>query len=78
MNLEPRFDKVLARYDEVRDLLASGEGGDAQTFARLSKEFSELEPVAEAVRAFRKARAEMEDSRALMADPDMRDLAEED
>jgi peptide chain release factor 1 len=82
MSLEQRFDKVLSRCDEVRDLLASGESGDSQTFARLSKELAELEPVADAVRRLRKLRAEMEDSRALMADPaaepDMRALAEEE
>lgn len=78
MNLEPQFDKVLYRCDEVRAQLSSGEGIDAQTFQRLSKELSELEPVAEAVIAFRKAREDMAQAAEMMADPDMKDLAEEE
>ena len=36
MNLEPQFDKVLYRHDEVRAQLSSGEGMDSQSFQRLS------------------------------------------
>ncbi len=81
MNLDEKFDKVLARHDELRDTLGRGMG-DAQSFAKLSKEYADLTPVAEAILAVRKARAEMADLEAMIADPEtdseMRSLAEEE
>ncbi|TAN74535.1 MAG: peptide chain release factor 1 [Magnetospirillum sp.] len=82
MNLETQFDKVLYRHDELRAQLASGEGIDSNTIVRLSKELAELDPVVEAVQAFRKARDEMTDAAVMMqdasADADMRAMAEEE
>jgi peptide chain release factor 1 len=75
MNLDSQLDKVLYRYDELRELLASGDGS---SFARLSKEFSDLEPIVGAVQAVKKARADMGEAEAMMADPDMKDLAAEE
>ena len=81
MNLDEKFDRVLARHDELRDTLGKGLG-DAASFARLSKEYSDLTPVAEAILAVRKARAEMADLEAMAADPDsdaeMRAMAEDE
>ena len=82
MNLETQFDKVLYRHDELRAQLASGDGIDSSTIVRLSKELAELDPVVEAVQAFRKAREEMADAAVMMqdssADADMRAMAEEE
>jgi peptide chain release factor 1 len=78
MNLEPQFDKVLYRHDEVGAQLSSGEGLDSQSFQRLSKELAELDPVVDAIRAFRKARDDMAAAAEMMNDPDMKDLAEEE
>ncbi|ARJ67830.1 peptide chain release factor 1 [Magnetospirillum sp. ME-1] len=78
MNLEPQFDKVLYRHDEVRAQLSSGDGMDSQTIQRLSKELSELDPVVAAIQAFRKAREDMVQAAEMMNDPDMKDLAEEE
>ncbi len=75
MNLEAQFDKVCYRYDELRELLAAG---DATSFAKLSKELSDLEPVVHAIQALMKARDEMGDAAQMMADPDLRALAEEE
>ncbi len=73
MNLDAQLEKVLYRYDELRELLASGDGA---SFARLSKEFSDLEPVVAAVQALKKVRADMGDAAQLMADPEMKEMAE--
>ncbi|OAN48086.1 peptide chain release factor 1 [Paramagnetospirillum marisnigri] len=78
MNLDAQFDKVLYRHDEIGAQLASGDGIDSQTFQRLSKELAELDPVVAAVQAFRKAREDMGQAAEMMADPDMKDLAEEE
>ncbi len=74
MNLDAQFDKVLYRYDELRAQMAAGEGD----YGKLSKEFAELGPVVEAIAALKKARSDMEDAEAMMADPDMKDLAAEE
>lgn len=78
MNLDQHLEKVLYRHDEVRAQLASGEGLDSQSFVRLSKELSDLDPVVEAVLSLRKARTDMAEAEAMMADPDMKDLAAEE
>src|SRR6185312_1607375 len=73
--LEAHLDKLVRRHAELRDLLASG---DAAGFAKLSKEYSELTPIAEAVEALRKAERESADAAALSEtadDPELRELA---
>ncbi|MFP5514605.1 MAG: peptide chain release factor 1 [Alphaproteobacteria bacterium] len=81
MSLDEKFDKVMARYDELRDTLAAGltESGD---FARLSKEYADLTPIAEAIAELKKGRAEAADLAEMIADPsadpEMRSMAEEE
>jgi peptide chain release factor 1 len=75
MNLDLQFDRVRYRYDELREQLAAG---DTQSFAKLSKELSDLEPIVEAINALNKARTDMAEAEAMMADPDMRELAAEE
>jgi peptide chain release factor 1 len=73
-----RLDALLARHSLVESELASGLGPDA--YVKLSREFSELGPVIEAIKAYRTVTAEMDDLDALIADsttdPEMRKLAE--
>src|SRR3954452_13020862 len=69
------FNRVAARHDELRDALAGGQV-EPHAFARMSKEYSELTPIAEAIAELRKARAERQDLTAMLADPEMKDLAE--
>ena len=78
MAIDENLSKVLARYDELQALMASG--GNGQEFAALSKEYAELEPVVEAVNRLRQLQAALKDAEALAtdktADAEMRDLAE--
>lgn len=80
MSLDENFDKVLGRVAELRALMAQGTlSPDAYT--AYSKEYAELEPVAERIEAVKSARrelAELEDLAAAEADPEMRALAEEE
>jgi peptide chain release factor 1 len=69
------FNRVAARHDELRDALAGGQV-EAHAFAKMSKEYSELTPIAEAIAELRKARDERRDLDAMLADPEMKDLAE--
>ncbi|MEO0035898.1 MAG: hypothetical protein RLZZ501_1921 [Pseudomonadota bacterium] len=82
MSLDAHFDKVLYRHDELRAQLAAGEGLDSAAIPRLSRELAELDPVVEAIQAFRRGRDEMAEAALMMqdpaADPEMRALAEEE
>jgi len=82
MNLDQQFDRVLYRYDEVRAQLSRGDGLDSQTFVKLSKELSDMEPVVHSIQTMFKTKADLAEAETLMADsasdPDMKALAEEE
>jgi peptide chain release factor 1 len=46
-----------------------------ESFVKLSREFAELEPVAQKVKAYRSVQTELKDLEALASDPDMREMA---
>jgi peptide chain release factor 1 len=75
---QQKMDALLARHALVESELASGLSPDV--YVRLSREFSELSPVVESIKAYRKAEKEIADLAALIADsatdPDMRKLAD--
>jgi peptide chain release factor 1 len=77
LSLDDKLDRVLMRHEELEAQLASGEVA-AQSFVKASKELSDLGPVVDAVKAYRKARADMADAESMMADPAMKELAEEE
>jgi len=73
-----RLDALLARHALVENELATNLSRD--DYVKLSREFSELGPVIEAIKAYRAVIAEIADLEALAADPatdfEMRKLAE--
>jgi peptide chain release factor 1 len=73
-----KLDRVVVRHEELGRLMADP-NLDPRNFATLSKEYSELGPVVEAVTALRKAQGELADLEHMMADPaadaEMRELA---
>ncbi len=65
------------RLTEIDGLLSEPEAAaDMNRFTALSKERSEIEPVAHALAAYEAAEAEKADAEALMDDPEFRDMAE--
>ncbi|WP_370155645.1 peptide chain release factor 1 [Ferrovibrio sp.] len=76
---EAKLDKVIERYEILQAQMASG-GQGADAFVKLSKEYAEIEPLVDAIRAVRKLRAEVADLAALRddrtADAEMRALAD--
>ena len=70
MSLTETLSRVLERHDEVRDAL-SKPGITADQFAKLSKEYSDLTPVAEAIVELNRARKELTDAEAMLSDPSM-------
>jgi len=75
MSLSLTYDRVLARHDELRDTL-SAPNMAADQFVKLSKEYAELTPVAEAVLALRKVERERAEAEAMLSDPELRDEAQ--
>jgi peptide chain release factor 1 len=74
---EQRLDALLTRLKTVEADLASGP--DRDTYVKLSREFSELQPLVEAIKSYRGTVGEIADLDALLADPatdaEMRALA---
>jgi len=73
VSLPARLDRLLARAEELRHILSTAPGAD---IGALSKELSELEPLVERVSALRAAERARDEAQSLMADPEMRDMAE--
>ncbi|MFL1463682.1 peptide chain release factor 1 [Roseococcus sp. DSY-14] len=73
MSLPASLDRVLRRAEELRALLETADGAQVGT---LSRELSALEPIVEKVSAFRALDAARAEAEALLADPEMRELAE--
>ncbi len=72
--LDTKLDRVVDRAEELRSQLTAGLSGDA--FARASRELSELEPVVARIGDLREAERATREAEALLADPEMKELAE--
>ena len=78
-SLDHKLHRLTVRYDELRDLLAGNV--DAGSFAKLSKEFSELEPIVGAIGELNAARDEIANLAQMVADnsdPELKAMAEEE
>ncbi|NMJ44224.1 peptide chain release factor 1 [Roseomonas sp. JC162] len=73
MSLPSRLDRLLTRAEEIRHTLETAPGAE---IGALSKELAELEPLVAKVAELRTAERARDEAEALMADPEMRDLAE--
>jgi peptide chain release factor 1 len=74
MSFSLKLDRIAARTEELRALLTEGLAGD--TYARASKELSDLEPIAARIAELRAAEQARVEAETLLADPEMRELAE--
>ena len=68
------MDQMLERHALLEARMA--EGGDPDAYVRLSSEYAELSPVVERIRDLRSAEEELVGLRELLADPEMREMAE--
>src|SRR3954470_6473576 len=75
---QSKLDALVSRLRTVEDDLAAGP--DRDTYVKLSREFSELQPIVEAIKAFQGVENEIADLDAMLndaaTDPEMRALAE--
>ncbi len=63
-----KLDHILDRYQEVRDALSKEEMPSQDLFAKLSKEYAELTPVAEAIVELKRAHQEQIQLQGLLSD----------
>jgi peptide chain release factor 1 len=71
-----RLDQIIRRFDFVEAKLASGAPGPE--IVALSREHAELRPVVASIAAWRSACAALAEAEALLSDPEMRALAEDE
>ncbi|MDR9394945.1 peptide chain release factor 1 [Roseovarius sp. SYSU LYC5161] len=69
-----RLNEITQRFEYLEARMAEG-GGDIAT---LGREYAELRPVVEEIRAYHRLLSDIEGARAMLEDPEMRALAEEE
>jgi peptide chain release factor 1 len=74
MRFEDRLDRIVGRADELQSMLSGELAGEA--FNKASREFAELGPLVERIGALRQAERELRDAEVMLADLDMRELAQ--
>ena len=73
---EERLDEISRRFEYLEAAMA--EGGGSADIAVLAKEYSDLKPVVETIGEWRRVRRDIAETEALVSDPDMKALAEEE
>jgi peptide chain release factor 1 len=74
MQFEHKLDRIQSRAEELRHMLSGNLAGDA--FVKASKELAEIEPIETHIRTLRDAEKSRAEAEAMLADPDMKPLAE--
>ena len=82
MSFTVKLDKLIAYYDELRETLATHTMGNPAEFAKLSKEFSDMTPIVEAITALRMSQRDLVDMDAMLKDssldPDMKAMVNDE
>ncbi len=77
MSLEKKLAPIKARHEELAALMSAG-GLSGEEYTELSTEYAELTPVVEAIEGYSKALKEKADLEALLNDPEMKEMAQDD
>ena len=76
MILDDRLEQIVQRFQFLEAKMNEGASGDQ--IASLGREYSELRPVVEQIAAYRQLSEDLAEAQEMLADPDMRALAEEE
>jgi peptide chain release factor 1 len=77
--MQEKLSAIEEKYDELELRMQSPEVyGDPVLYAKLARDQKEITPVVEAFRRLKKAQKLSEDSRELLSDPDLGEMAKED
>jgi peptide chain release factor 1 len=78
-SIRRKLETIAERHEEIGLLLSQEEVlSDNTRFRELSREYAQLEPVAHAMREQTGLERELADARAMLDDPELRDMAEDD
>ena len=76
-SIRDKLENLVARLDELDRILASGESTrDMDLYRKLSREHAELGPVVALYQTWRQTESDLQSALEMMADPEMKDLAE--
>ena len=82
MSLDENLQRVVARHEELEELMAAPGAASSGSFVDMSKEYAELTPIVEGITALNSAKAEAANLAGMVADPEidteMRELANEE
>ena len=70
MSFEDKLDNLIAKHDELQSMLSSNTGFSGQEYARLSKEFTELNELVEVAIKYREVEAEIRDLNYIINEDD--------
>jgi len=74
-----KLEGLSERLDELNRLLSSENAtADMDSYRKLSREHAEITPVVEQFHAFRKTESDITEAQNMLADPDMKDFAQEE
>lgn len=73
---EDRLEQIVRRFEFLEAQLNAG--AVPAEIARISREYAELKPVVEQIGRWQDARAQVAEAQAMLADPEMRELAEDE
>ncbi len=73
---EERLAEITARFEFLEARMNAGVSGEE--IAKLGREYAELKPVVEQIAACRQVRRDIAEAEAMLADPEMAELAEEE
>jgi peptide chain release factor 1 len=74
-----KLEQLAERHEELEHLLASPEVlADAKRLREVSREHAQLGPLTESLRAYDEAGSALESARAMLRDPELKDLAQEE
>ena len=78
-SIRDKLESLVGRLDELDRILASGEATrDMDQYRKLTREHAELGPVVALYRNWQQTEADLASALEMMADPEMKDLAEEE
>ena len=76
-SIRDKLENLVARLDELDRILASSEATrDMDQYRKLSREHAELGPVVALYQTWRQTESDLQSALEMMADPEMKDLAE--
>jgi len=78
-SIRDKLENLVGRLDELDRILASGEATrDMDQYRKLTREHSELGPLVALYKIWQQTEADLQSALEMMADPEMKDLAEEE